>query len=315
MSSGVLKEIIDDGHDVVSSKYYEVAVATIFFYDYLLTLADEIKYAWHGRKSWVFVLFLVNRYSPFGYQIWVLLLGYRQTFTQRVCEKTAFFSALAFTVSALLAQVVLTLRVYAITGQNRIITACFGVITMSQFTIGLYSSVVMATQGALQFPPIPLDAYRICIFVRHRPLEIGFTTISLLYDFLAFALIIYLVARSNVYKFPIPSLLRTIAQDATLYFLVIFTSHLVLELTLLFARPTIQLLPGTGNLVYLPVMVTRLMLSLKKSNASQTYAWSLAKPTVHTTMAFAERRGFAGTGDEVHLDTYPSGQGGTQSQA
>lgn len=29
--------------------------------------------------------------------------------------------------------------------------------------------------------PIPLDPYRMCIFVRHRPLEIGFATISLVY--------------------------------------------------------------------------------------------------------------------------------------
>ena len=34
---------------------------------------------------------------------------------------------------------------------------------------------------AQQAPPIPLDAYRICIFSRHRPLEVVFTTISLVY--------------------------------------------------------------------------------------------------------------------------------------
>ncbi|KAF9644213.1 hypothetical protein BDM02DRAFT_1059665 [Thelephora ganbajun] len=136
-------------------------------------------------------------------------------------------------------------RIYAITEKNRIIAACFGVITISQFTLGLYISVFNAIKGAQHILPIPLDAYRICILARRGPLEVGFTTISLLYDFLAFALIIYLVARSNVYKSPIPSLLWTIAQDATLYFLVIFTSHLVLELTLLFGRPSIQLLPAT----------------------------------------------------------------------
>ncbi|KAF9645174.1 hypothetical protein BDM02DRAFT_3120678 [Thelephora ganbajun] len=138
---------------------------------------------------------------------------------------------------------------------------------------------------------------------------------SLVYDLSAFSLIIYLVARSHVYRFPLPSLLRTIAQDATLYFLVIFTSHLVLELTLLFAKPAIQLLPATGNIVYLPVMITRLMLSLRKANASQEHAWSLGRPTVHTTMAFAECRGFIDAGDEIHLDTHANRHEGTQSQA
>ena len=60
-------------------------------------------------------------------------------------------------------------------------------------------------------------------------------------DLLAFSIIIYLVVRSNIYKVPIPSLLKTIAQDATYYFIVIFTSYLVLELTLLFAK--VRILP------------------------------------------------------------------------
>ena len=55
-------------------------------------------------------------------------------------------------------------------------------------------------------------------------------------DLLAFSVIVYLVVRSNVYKVPIPILLKTIAQDATYYFLIIFTSHLTLELTLSLAR-------------------------------------------------------------------------------
>jgi hypothetical protein len=59
-------------------------------------------------------------------------------------------------------------------------------------------------------------------------------------DLLAFLLIVHLVVRSNVNKVPIPSLLRTIARDATYYFLVIFTSHLLLVLFLLFASVRIS---------------------------------------------------------------------------
>ena len=53
-------------------------------------------------------------------------------------------------------------------------------------------------------------------------------------DVLAFSVIIYLVVRSNVNKIPIPSIFKTIARDATYYFLVIFTSHLVLVMFLAF---------------------------------------------------------------------------------
>jgi len=53
-------------------------------------------------------------------------------------------------------------------------------------------------------------------------------------DVLAFSVIIYLVVRSNLNKIPIPSIFKTIARDATYYFLVIFTSHLVLVMFLAF---------------------------------------------------------------------------------
>ena len=53
-------------------------------------------------------------------------------------------------------------------------------------------------------------------------------------DFLAFSVIIYLVVRSNINKIPLPSIFKTIARDATYYFLVIFTSHLVLVMFMAF---------------------------------------------------------------------------------
>jgi len=96
----------------------------------------------------------------------------------------------------------------------------------------------------------------ICTFEGRLSVEIGFLTMSLTYgaellvlsidhlgdtdpdhpaDLLAFLLIIYLVVRSNVKKVPISSLFRTIAQDVTCYFLVIFASHLVPVMFLAFA--------------------------------------------------------------------------------
>ena len=58
----------------------------------------------------------------------------------------------------------------------------------------------------------------------------------LLEDFLAFSVIAYLSGRSAIPQFGIPGLLGTIARDATKYFLVIFTSHFIFTMTILFAR-------------------------------------------------------------------------------
>jgi len=70
----------------------------------------------------------------------------------------------------------------------------------------------------------------------HRFIDhLGDTNFDHFADVLAFLVIVYLVVRSNVRKVSIPSILKTIAQDATYYFLVIFTSHLLLMIFFWFA--------------------------------------------------------------------------------
>ena len=58
-------------------------------------------------------------------------------------------------------------------------------------------------------------------------------------DSLAFSLILFLATRSSREmagaKMKVPSILKHIAEDAMRYFLVIFTSHFVLMMTLLLA--------------------------------------------------------------------------------
>jgi hypothetical protein len=70
-------------------------------------------------------------------------------------------------------------------------------------------------------------------------------------DLLAFSLIVFLVVQSNVNKIPISSLFKTIVLDATFYFLVIFTSHVVLVMFLIFAKVRISSYSSHGPLTSL----------------------------------------------------------------
>jgi len=65
-------------------------------------------------------------------------------------------------------------------------------------------------------------------------------------------MIVVLAAKSGLKDFKMPSILRTIVQDATVYFLVIFTSHFVLEMTLLLARVTVSVVCTTAMLIVPP---------------------------------------------------------------
>jgi hypothetical protein len=55
-------------------------------------------------------------------------------------------------------------------------------------------------------------------------------------DFFAFSLIIILANKTKVPGLRVPTIMGTIAEDATWYFLVIFTSHFVLVMTLNLGR-------------------------------------------------------------------------------
>jgi len=174
------------------------------------------------------------------------------------------------------AQVALTARIYAVTFKNAAIAIGFAAVTVFQFALGIYVTALTITMGARKFPPIPLDAYNLCVFSPHRTLEIVYTSVSLFYDSLAFSMIMFFTTRLSrkVRELRVPTLLEIIAEDATWYFLVIFTAHFALELTILFGRESIQLLPGSGLVVYLPVMVSRIMLSLRRAADSNTMGLS-----------------------------------------
>ena len=58
------------------------------------------------------------------------------------------------------------------------------------------------------------------------------------------------------------------------------------------------------RLRYIPVMIARLMLSLKKAGDSQEHGWSLVVSTTHNSIRFAERRGGVVTRDETPLDNF-----------
>lgn len=69
------------------------------------------------------------------------------------------------------------------------------------------------------------------------------------------------------------------------------------------------------HLSYLPVMINRLMLSLKKAITSREQIWSLGEPTINIPMKFPGHRGLVTIVDEIRLDEFSSRGEEAQSQA
>jgi len=204
----------------------------------------------------------------------------------------------------------LTLRVYVVTGRNKLLTAVPGFITIIQFFFGCYVWVQVHGLGAVVWPAINYDAFRLCFFNQTEIQQVLLLSFSLIYDLLAFLIIAWVGRTSTgLRQSKVPSILDRIVKDATLYFVVIFTSHLLVECFVLFAPKTYHLLPANSNAIFIPIMATRLMLSLKKA-ADQSGSFTRTEDLdgvddlvfaggggQHTTMEYAMEVGVAARRD------------------
>ncbi|TCD64640.1 hypothetical protein EIP91_003842 [Steccherinum ochraceum] len=59
--------------EMYTANFCAVAAATLLFYDFFLTLGDEIKCVWKGKFSGVTVLFVLNRYVTIVYRALMLI--------------------------------------------------------------------------------------------------------------------------------------------------------------------------------------------------------------------------------------------------
>jgi len=122
-------------------------------------------------------------------------------------------------------------------------------------------------------PDINLDPFKVCVFQPSKLEELVFVNAGVAFDALAF-LMIFMAAKKPRYP-GVPSILDAILRDATIYFLLMFSCQIITDFFIIFA-PDSPLSPGIATTVLLPLMASRLMLSLKKASVGQTRMWSLS---------------------------------------
>jgi len=228
-----------------------------------------VAYAWKTKNMLMFVLFLITRYLPVPFLVWIITSSWLPSYTAELCRKTVFLEVTYFTLITLFAHIVLTLRVYAITGGNKWIAGGLYALSVVQLGVGVYLCVYSSLHP-LRLPPIALEVYQMCLFRIPRFGSVLYTSFSLAFDLVVFAIILFRtrVSRSQRGDSNIPNIINTVTRDAAIYFSVIFTSHFLLVLMLRFVRPSLQFLPTVGNAVFVPMMITRIILSLKKAASS-----------------------------------------------
>ncbi|KAF9648019.1 hypothetical protein BDM02DRAFT_3187465 [Thelephora ganbajun] len=138
----------------------------------------------------------------------------------------------------------IALRVYGVTGKNRLLGGALFVIISAQLCLGIYLVVRAAVNPIQSVPEIDLDPFKVCFCKRWRLGEILFNNFMIAFDLLVFVIIFATAKRRGMTRYPgIPTLLDTILRDATLYFILISTGQVLFEMFLFFAPEEIQLMP------------------------------------------------------------------------
>jgi len=81
MDEADLAALVEIGEQLFTFKLFLAAVHLLWIYDYCLTFGDEVEYAWRGRKSRMFALFIANRYNPVLQIVWSSVAMYHYTYS------------------------------------------------------------------------------------------------------------------------------------------------------------------------------------------------------------------------------------------
>jgi len=255
------------GKDLVYAKYFSLGMATIGVLDYFLTLDDEIDYMWKKRRSWTFYVFLLNRYSLAVFIAWQQTAFQWLGYTQQMCDRTAklegFYLVFAFT----MAQGFLATRMYVLTARKGPVLWTFSVLTAACIGMGLYMVFSPQTK-AIKMVDIPLPVFHMCSLDAPLWTEWAYVAGVAICDLATFACLVVFVVqlkRAMGQRHTLSHLLKTLVEDSTIYFSIMLLFNVAVLVYAVMARESLKNFPLVAPTVLVPVMVSRLILSLRKA--------------------------------------------------
>ncbi|KAH9953071.1 hypothetical protein BC827DRAFT_1159434 [Russula dissimulans] len=257
------REPIDIGphtaEDLWINSIIHVLTTVILYYDYILTLPQEIEFLWppHNKQGWFTIACLLNRYIP--------IVGY-----------------LPDIVSCPHYEVLCLIRVYALYGQSRRVLGFLAFTALILFVTG---SGAFLASGLTGYHLIPvLSSFVGCLQfvppVNGRRYAIAWACMSI-FDILVFSLTLYKAFKIGRGI----RLLDTIIRDGAMYFLyeLLFSSFIDKTLTIPDSVLFIANLMNIFSLLYSPpfqkssntrltnvlstILISRLVLNLREQNS------------------------------------------------
>jgi len=151
--------------------------------------------------------------------------------------------------------------------KHKFITGFFLTAIVLQFGLGIFMIYEVISQSAYPVLQLNFPDGHLCMYAEHRAVEITYTVLSLCFDVGVFIAVVVRFLWRRPSSVRLPSVVQTIVKDATVYVLLLCTSRVVFVCLSAFATDTGRITRFLGNNVFVPIMITRMLLSLKRTSA------------------------------------------------
>ncbi|KAJ6484397.1 hypothetical protein C8R47DRAFT_980909 [Mycena vitilis] len=262
---------------------YFAGCFALLFFDFFLTLVDEVQCVWKGKKSSKPIL-------PNGLQCDHIIRCRRITrsipasirfsfmdLRSPSCNRFAIVEWLQTLLIVIPAEVVLLLRVSALTNRNKYLFGLLVSIIVAECVVVFYAMSLPGTNNALVLPHIPIDSFHVCILFSDPRMDTAYLSISIAFDCIVFAVTIACTVNNHSYRSP-SSILQTIRWDGTLYFCVILSGNVVWMALAINARPGLKLMNAQYVFPFLPSLCSPTQSPSADPACSESHAFT-AEPS------------------------------------
>jgi len=249
--------------------FFNSAGIAMLIYDFFLTFPQEVSLIWPAPLSLMKVLFLVTRYLPFadvGIRIWHHT---RYKPSVRTCLFVFESNSWLFYVGTCLAEVILTLRTWAVWNRDWRLSIALPIFYIACFGVNIPLIVIFVK--SLRFLPIPTPPLLGCLAIKGWHLVSICWTMLFVYETGIFLLM--LIKGIRCYRSGGSSqLFHVVYRDGLLYYLYLFGFALANVIMVATMPPDLQMVLVVIERFIHPILACRVVLDIRGqvSNMSQS---------------------------------------------
>ncbi|KAF7289752.1 hypothetical protein MIND_01348800 [Mycena indigotica] len=262
-----MSQIVGALQDIETTRFAQLASSAIIIFDHVITLDEEVELIWRSSWSMGKILFIINRY----YTLFSVVLNNYSLFSASLTDSVRlnFLRWQGWTgmVTAVIAEVILQMRLYALYYQDKKVLALMS--TLFVLSLAASAAIMGTVLGGLSaISHLPGTGVTFCIPIGTPQYFFVYWIPMLFFESLLCVLALYRglrTFRASVSLYQSGRHLVTILiRDSVLYFIVMFASYLTNLMVWLLARQTLLEVPIAFSVALSCVLCNRIVLNVRE---------------------------------------------------